>query len=79
MGDRNVDGFRGDGGTNVGAVPFVGAGTLALLEVVFRAAGRIKLWRRVGTALLVRAVDGALCLSPPVTGCVTRFGDVSRR
>lgn len=79
MGDRKVDGFRGDGGTNVGTVPFVGAGTLPLLELVFKAAGRIKLWRRVGTALLERAVDGALCLSPLATDCVTRFGDVSRR
>lgn len=43
MGDRNVEGFRGDGGVNVGAVLLVGAGALPLVEVVFRAAGRIKL------------------------------------
>jgi hypothetical protein len=79
VGDRNVDGFRGDGGTNVGVVPFVEGGTFPLVEVVFRAPGRIKLWRRVGTALLEIAVDGALCLSSPVFACGCLLGDVSPR
>lgn len=78
VGDRNVDAFRGDGGINVGAVPFVGAGTLPWVEVVFRAPGRIKLWRRIGTAPLERAVDGAFCLSPPVTADGILLGDTSR-
>jgi hypothetical protein len=78
VGDRNVDGFRGDGGVNVGAVALVG-GTLPLVDVVFKAPGCIKLWRRVGTALLGRAVDGALCLPSPIFACGGRFGDVSPR
>lgn len=80
VGDRNVDAFRGDGGVNVGAMALAGAGTLPLLDVVFKAPGRIiKLWRRVGTALLGRVVDGAPCLSSPVFGCGSLFGDVSPR
>lgn len=79
MGDRNVDGFRGDGGTKEGVVPFVGAGTLPLVEVVFRAPGRIKLWRRVGIAPLGFAVEGALCLSSSVFACGCLLGDVSPR
>lgn len=79
VGDRNVDGFRGDGGTNVGVVPFVGARTLPLVEVVFKVTGRIKLWRRVGTVPLGIAVDSALCLSSPVFACGCLLGDVSPR
>jgi hypothetical protein len=79
VGDRNVDAFRGDGGVNVGAVAFVGAGTLPLVDVVFKALGRIKLWRRVGTVLLGMAVNGALSLSSPVFASGSLFGDVSPR
>lgn len=79
MGDRKVDAFRGDGGVNVGAVAFVGAATLPLVDVVFTALGRIKLWRRVGTVVLGRVVDGAFCLSSPVFACGSLFGDASPR
>lgn len=46
--DARVRGFRGDGGVTV--VVFDGAETLLRVDEGFNVPGRIRLWRRVGTA-----------------------------
>lgn len=91
--DARVRGFRGDGGVTVDVVVFDGAETLLRVDEGFKVPGRIRLWRRVGTAGVavdvVVAFVGAAGVVPELEGkeawllsselvCCCLLGEISR-
>lgn len=78
-GDRNEACLRGEDGAKVDAAPFVEEDAFALLvEEIFNAPGRIRLWRRVGADAVIVAVTESF-FSSPALGCACLFDEVSSR